>query len=298
MDGLIDAHEKVMGLRVKMGLRVTFTDLVGRADLNGKCGVISVEAPDKSGQLTVQVVPGNEVVAVLPKNLVCKCVVDVAPTLRDHNDECPICMEPLSGAKVKVLRCGHGMHYVPCFTRFIGNTVGTWVHEPGRVDPNPEVKIASLGLCLSCPICRDFAPYVFIADSDTTLEFRECVMELASRGAEFTFCQMHEWLRDYRASGLPLASFMESLNTMHEDEDEDIDLQPPPIERPLPRTFQRPVTVVHASKDDGEDDASVVANGTDPVANGIEPVDFSSIPKANGEDQTWHGNEVLACYYY
>lgn len=145
-----------------------------------------------------------------------------APNLRDPNDKCPICTEPLSGTdNIKPLRCGHGMHYVPCFTRFMGNTVGEWVHMPGRIDPHPQVGPASLGICLTCPICRDFAPYVYIADSDTTLEFRECVINVTSLGAPLTFCEMQHLLDAYKASGLTMHEFMHSLPDDEDDEDND-----------------------------------------------------------------------------
>jgi hypothetical protein len=67
-------------------------------------------------------------------------------------------------------------------------------------------------------VCRDFAPYIFIADSDTTLEFREAVMHTSELGAEFTFvCQMHEWFKDFKASWLPLDEFMEHLAAANAD---------------------------------------------------------------------------------
>ena len=277
-------------LSMDPAMRVTFADLTNRADLNGKCGVI-VEGPNENGRLAVRVLPGNEVVAVLPQNVVRTVTANRRPVLRDPNDECPICTESLAAwdgpAKVKALRCGHGMHYVPCFTRFISNTVGTWVHEPGRVDPNPEVGLASLGLCLSCPVCRDFAPYVFIADSDTTLEFREMVMKLAENGAEITFCEMHKWLRDYKASGLPLDEFMDRLaSSSSSDEFLDRLASGDEVEgtneRPPPRTFRRPSattpsTAAHAFADGQENDDAV-------------PTDDA--------EEIWLGGEVLASYYY
>lgn len=135
----------------------------------------------------------------------------VSPPMCDSKENCPVCLEEMtSSERIKELRCGHRMHYA-CFLYFTGNTNGTWVHHPGRIDPNGVGK-ASMGLCLSCPLCRDYSPYVYISDSDTTLEFRVMFMELTALGAKLTFCEMQCFLHDYKTSGLPIKAFIEKLS--------------------------------------------------------------------------------------